>query len=136
MAEAFNDVHSAGYTRPYDSEVSQTGVDFFDVPAGGYSEITAGTLALSAEIIANVNNIAASSKYIDLTASNTQEGNNENALALLALTTSTTIPGVGNFENYLKSVIVEVAIDSSTGQKMEYSQQTIVDNLDERRQSV
>lgn len=136
MAEAFNEVHSGGYTMPYGMQESQTGINFFDVPAGGYDDITAGNLALSAQILDNVNNIAASSVYIDSDASNPQKGNNVNALALSALTTKTDIPGVGNFENYLKSTIVEIAIESSTSQKMSFSQKTIVDNLENRRQSV
>lgn len=136
MAEAFNDVHSDGYTMPYGAQPSQTGINFFDVPAGGYGDITAGTLGLSAQILANVNNIAASSVFIDTSAANPEKGNNVNALALSALTTRTDIPGVGNFENYLKSTIVEIAIGSSTSQKMTYSQKTIVDNLENRRQSV
>ncbi len=51
IAEAFNNVHSAGYTRPYGSQVSQTGINFFDASAGGYGDITAGTLALSAQYL-------------------------------------------------------------------------------------
>ena len=136
MAEAFNDVHSSGYTMPYGAQTSQTGINFFDVPAGGYGDITAGTLALSAQILTNVNNIAASSVFIDSEAPNPQMGNNINALALSALSTKMDIPGVGNFENYLKSTIVEIAIESSTSQKMTYSQKTILDNLENRRQSV
>lgn len=141
MAQAFNDVHRAGYTRPYGGGVSKTGINFFDVPLDGggaedYSLITAGNLALSSDILANVNNIAASSQLIDFSAANTQEGNNINALALLALTTSTRIPVVGNFENFLKSTIVQIAIESSTAQKMSYSQKTIVNNLENRRQSI
>ena len=136
MAEAFNDVHSGGYSMPFGSEPSQTGINFFDVPAGGYGDITAGTLALSAQILENVNYIAASGVFIDPGADNPQKGNNVNALALSALSTRLDIPGVGNFENYLKSTIVEIAIDSSTSQKMMFSQRTIVDNLEERRQSV
>ena len=141
MAQAFNDVHKQGYTRPYGGGDSLTDINFFNVPLDGegdedYSLITAGNLALSAEILANVNNIAASSQPIDFDAANTQEGNNINALALLALTTSTSIPVVGNFENYLKSTIVQIAIESSTAQKMAYSQKTIIDNLEDRRQSI
>lgn len=141
MAQAFNDVHKQGYTRPYGSELSQKDINFFNVPLDGdgdedYSLINAGNLSLSAKILENVNNIAASSQLIDFGADNTQEGNNINALALLALTTSTSIPVVGNFENFLKSTIVQLAIESSTAQKMAYSQKTIVDNLEDRRQSI
>ncbi len=136
LAEVFNGVHSGGYTMPHGLQPSLTGINFFNVPAGGYGDITAGNLRLSQEILDNVNNIAASSVFIDEGASNPQKGNNVNALALSALSTSVNIPVVGNFENYLKSTIVEIAIESSTSQKMTFSQSTILDNLENRRQSV
>ena len=136
LAQEFNAVHQTGYTMPYGSVLSQTGIDFFDVPAGGYSAINAGNLALSSDITDSVYNIAASSQLIDLSAANPQQGNNSIALELVALTSSTELASVGNFENYLKSVIVEVAIESAHSSKMITSQQNIVGNLEDRRQSI
>ena len=43
-------------------------------------------------------NIAASSALIDLTADNDQQSNNENALKMVALTSSNAITTVSNFE--------------------------------------
>ena len=136
IAEQFNAVHSAGYTMPTSSTASQTGVNLFEVPAGGYDDITAGNFALSAEVMNSVFNIAASSKLIDLSAASTNEGNNETALAMVTLSSSTSVPGIGNFEGYLKSTVVEVGVESSTSAKTASSQQTIMANLSDRKQSM
>ncbi|MHB1313897.1 MAG: flagellar hook-associated protein FlgK [Christensenellales bacterium] len=135
LAEEFNAVHNDGYTMPSGSTASQTGIDFFNVPSGDYSLITAGHFRLSDAILEDVNNIAASSQMIDLAASNTQEGNNENILALYALSSSDTIEDIGNFEDYLKSIISEIAIDSAHGISMYESQATVVENLENRKES-
>jgi flagellar hook-associated protein 1 FlgK len=136
LAEEFNTVHNTGYTIPYGGGTSQTDVDLFEVPAGGYGQITAGNISLSDEVLENVCNIAASKAPIDLLAADTQIGNNEVALALYALTSSTTLDTIGNFENYLKSFIVQVGISSASADEMSESQGTIVDNLETRRDSI
>lgn len=136
LVEEFNNVHQNGYTMPYGAVASQTGVDFFEVPAGGLGQVTAGNFSLSAEVLDNVYNIAASDEFIDLSLSNSQQGNNKIALELVGLTTSTELASVDNFENYLKSVIVEVAIESAHCNKMTVSQKCISDNLQNRRESI
>ncbi|MEM5767902.1 MAG: flagellar hook-associated protein FlgK, partial [Bacillota bacterium] len=85
IAQQFNAVHSTGYTMPDGATASQTGVNLFEVPAGGYGDITAGNFTLSDEVLDSVYNIAASSQLIDLSAANTQEGNNQIALAMVTL---------------------------------------------------
>ena len=136
LAQEFNTVHETGYTIPYGGGVSQTNIDFFDVPAGGYSDITAGNISLSQEVIDNVYNIAASSAEVDLTAADTQEGNNEVALDLYELTTSTTLGTIGNFENYLESFVVQLGISSSSAQETAASQTVIAENLENRKESI
>ena len=136
IAEEFNTVNNAGYTIPYGSNASQTGVDLFEVPVGGYTSITAGNFSISAALEESVFNIAASDQLVDLTAASTQQGNNVNALVMVALTTKTDIPVVSNFENYLKSTVVNVALESSHAKKMYDSQDAVVANLENRRQSV
>lgn len=136
LAEAFNDVHSAGYTLAHGTTLSQTGIDFFDVPVGGYGDITAGSFSLSDEILDSVYNIAASSELVDLSAGNTNEGNNENILAMAALCTSDAIPGIGNFEDYFSSILSELAISSRYCGNMAQSQASIMDNLETRKEAV
>ncbi len=136
IAEEFNNVHSAGYTLATGSTASQTGIKFFAVPTGGYTDITAGNFSLSQEILDSVYNIAASGELVDLSAGNTNEGNNENILNMVALCTSDSISGIGNFENFYASVLSELAISSRYSQNMNESQSSIVDNLTTRREAV
>ena len=84
----------------------------------------------------NANNIAASSKPVDPDAADTQKGNNENALDLYALTSSTKIDTVGNFQDFLKSFVVQVGISSSSAKETAKSQTTIVSNLETRKEAV
>lgn len=136
LAQEFNTVHQTGYTIPIGAGASLTGIDFFEVPVGGYADITAGDLSLSAEVLANVRNIAASGAPIDLTASDTQEGNNEVALQLYALTSSTTLGTIGSFTDYLKSFVVEVGVSSAGAQDTAKSQNIIIGNLETRKESI
>jgi flagellar hook-associated protein 1 FlgK len=108
----------------------------FAVPGGDYSLLTAGNFSLSNEVLTDVFNIAASDTLIDLSQSNTQQGNNKNVLAMLELAASTSLSGIGSFENYLKSAVAEIAIESRHCQDMGSSQTTIVDNLMTRREGV
>lgn len=136
LVEEFNAVHQTGYTMPDGSNPSQTGINFFEVPAGGLADVTAKNFSLSTEVLDNVLNIAASDVLIDLSQANSQQGNNKIALKLFGLTTSTELASVGNFENFLNSVIVEVAIESSHCINMTMSQKCICENLENRRQSI
>ncbi len=132
LAEEFNAIHETGHTKPIDTAPSKTGVDFFEVPPGGYDDITAGNLSLSAAVLTSVRNIAASS----VTVTATNSGNNEIALTLAELSSRTDMADVGNFEEYLHSVAVELGIASSTAETLSTSQQAIVDNLAERKESI
>ena len=136
LAQEFNSVHQTGHTIPIGAGASLTGVNFFEVPAGGYADITAGNLSLSAEVLANVRNIAASDAPIDLAAEDTQVGNNEIALEMYALTSSTTLGTVGSFSGFLKSFLVEVGVTSAGAQERAGSQNTIIGNLETRRESI
>ena len=136
LAEEFNTVHNTGYTMPFDSTSSMTGIDFFEVPSGGYTDINAGNFSVSDEVLENICYIAASSELIDLSAANTQEGNNEIALELVALTSSENLATIGNFEDYFASFVVEVGIESASCGEMVDSQEAIVENLENRRESI
>ncbi len=132
IATEFNSIHTTGYTKPDGATVSTHGVDFFDVPAGGYGDITAGNLSLSAAVLASVRNIAASSVAVN----NLTAGNNEIALALAELSSRKDLAIVGNFEEYINSIVVELGIESAKTQTLSNSQIAIVDNLSERKESI
>lgn len=132
MAKEFNDIHRTGHTKPDGATPSQTGVNFFAVPAGGYDDVTAGNLWLSAEVLANVSNISASS----LEVTGTMAGNNEIALELADLSLRKNLANVGNFEEYLSSMSVELGIESAKSQTLSNSQIAIIDNLAVRKESI
>jgi len=143
IAQQFNAIHSTGYTMPNGGE-SRDGVNLFAVPKAvdefgeeyeDYSAITAGNFTLSAEVLESVFNIAASDQQINYSAGNTQEGNNRIALAMVTLASSTGLPVVGGFEEFLKSAMVEVGTESALCKNKAESQQTIVENVQDRRQS-
>lgn len=132
MAKEFNDIHRTGHTKPDGATPSQTGVNFFAVPAGGYDDVTAGNFWLSAEILANVSNIAASS----LEVTDTMAGNNEIALELADLSLRKDLDDVGNFEEFLSSMTIELGIESAKSQTLSNSQIAIIDNLAVRKESI
>ena len=129
MATEFNAIHREGFTKPDGATESTNNVNFFDEPAGG---VTAGNFWLSAEILANVSNIAASS----LKVTDTMAGNNEIALVLADLSLSKNLANVGNFEEFLSSMTIELGIESSKWQTLSNSQIAIIDNLAVRKESI
>ncbi len=137
IAKEMNTVNAGGYTMPYGANESRQGVKFFDVPSNDYNLVTAETFGLSAELKESAYNIACSDQKIDdPTSENNQRGNNKNALKMVALSTRVDVPDVSNFENYLKSIIVEVSIESAHCQKMDDGQMSVMDNLINRRESI
>jgi flagellar hook-associated protein 1 FlgK len=136
IAEQYNKVNEAGWTMPHDAVASQQNVDIFDIPTGGYANLTAANFKISAQFKSDVYVLAASTTQINLAAPNPQQGNNLNALSMLDLSTSNTIPTVVNFESYLKSTISELASASKYTQDMYESEQSVMDNLLNHRESV
>lgn len=136
LAQEFNAVHRTGHTIPYGGGASLTNVDFFNVPAGGYGDITAGNIRLSDDVLADERNIAASDQPIDLSAPDSQVGNNIIALALYKLTSRTDLASIGSFDNYLRSFIVQLGIASKGATSMNTSQSSIIANLETRRESI
>ncbi len=140
IAKQFNDVNKQGWTMPHDSVASQTGVYLFDVDTSGgtedYASLNAGNFALSDAVLNDVYQIAASSKEIILSSSDPQTKNNENALKLAALGTSSVTMGNTSFEGYLKNLVVELGVGSAHCANMLTSQQALVSNLEGRKESV
>ncbi len=140
IAKQFNDIHKTGWTMPHDSVTSQTGVYMFNVDVVGgvedYTSITAGNIKLSDAVLGDVYQIAASSKQINLSSSDPQDRNNENALKLAALGTSSVVMGNTSFEGFLKNLVVELGVGSAHAANMLTSQQALVSNLQGRKESV
>lgn len=137
LVTEFNAIHNRGYTLPEDNESSRTGIDFFATTDkdGNPIKITAKNIRLSQEILDSVYNIAASAQQVDSKDPN-KPGDNEIALELAGLRNRKDIPVVGNFEDFTKMIIADLAVESSHSQKMLEGQQILTDSLDITRLSI
>ncbi|MDL2220634.1 flagellar hook-associated protein FlgK [Eubacteriales bacterium OttesenSCG-928-N14] len=135
LAVEFNKIHERGWTMQNGSTPSEQGILFFD-DLGDPTTITAANIKLSDDVKNDPFKIAASDEEIDFGASVDKRSNNKIALELLALTSSVNVPTVGNFENYLKSIVVGVGTETARSKKNMETQSAVVQNLDQRRQSV
>lgn len=142
IAEQFNDIHSAAWTLPKDGNPSVTGINFFydgDTGAGAdYSVVTAKTFRLSDDIDGSGEywNIACSLEPVTTAPDGQHHGDNLKMLELVELISSKNVPGIGNFEDYLKEIVVELAVESARVQTIASSEIAVVGNLEEKRQSI
>ncbi|MCX7714795.1 MAG: flagellar hook-associated protein FlgK [Clostridia bacterium] len=136
IVSAYNSVHTQGYTIPYDSNSSQTGINFFDDQGGDLSKVNASNISLSDEIKESIYNIAASSKAVDLSATNTEEDNNEIALLLAGISEGSKLDYVGNIDDYLASIVSCVGSRADQCNEMYSSQETVVESVKNQRLSV
>lgn len=153
IADAFNYIHSQGYTLPYGDNESRTGINFFTDDADGIENITAKNITVSKDIMESVYNIAASSKpvYDDPTQIDdestetgnepTGRGNNEIALQLADLRNKAIIKlkdgrEIEGLENTIKSIIADLAVEASHSSKMKEGQEILKYNLETQRLSV
>jgi flagellar hook-associated protein 1 FlgK len=130
FVEKFNEVHRSGWSYPNLSEgvLSQTGIDFFD-PNG----LTASTMRVNDAIVKNVYNIAGSSEEVNQLINS---GNNENILSLLELRDGKNVLGSFDFEEYLRSVSVDLGTQAAYANNMEENEGTVLAGIDYKRQSV
>jgi len=148
LADAFNQIHREGYTYPFGDNKSENGIDFFASGDGEGSEITAKNITLSKKIMESVYNIAASSEKIgeDEDGNPVGWGNNEIALRLVDLrnkdkieilkedgTVDRTIEGL---ESLIKSIIADLAVESSHSNKMKEGQEILSHSLQNQRLSI
>ena len=128
FANMFNTQHSMGYTLE-----GGKGGDFFAIPD---DENPAATVTVSKDILDNLNNIAAGGKSGDAE-------DNGNLLELLRLRdTGKLLDEDGNPisqgtpDDFLKSIISNLAVDSMQGKRMDSSQTVILKNIQSRRDSI
>ena len=122
--------YRSGWSYPNLSEgvLSQTGIDFFD-PNG----LTASTMRVNDAIVKNVYNIAGSSEEVNQLINS---GNNENILSLLELRDGKNVLGFFDFEEYLRSVSVDLGTQAAYANNMEENEGTVLAGIDYKRQSV
>lgn len=137
-----NAVHRTGYTFPNDSNgnVSQTGINFFadtSVAQDG-SEVTAENFALSAEVMQNPYNIAASDAQVATTGEeNEQRGNGNIALKLSELINSKDASGnPNNFDSVYKTIVVGIGIEMSNISSTAKVQTVMQNHLTEQRKAI
>ncbi|MGI5852406.1 MAG: flagellar hook-associated protein FlgK [Caldicoprobacterales bacterium] len=138
LAEEFNRVHRDGWTLPEGDNESRTGIDFFTHVKGEAfdpSKITAKNITLTQDILDSVYNIAASGQEVDKTQPDKQ-GDNSIALELAKLRDVKNLPNIGNFEDFTKKLIADLAVESSHSQKMLEGQQIMTDSLNTDRLSI
>jgi flagellar hook-associated protein 1 FlgK len=140
LAMEMNAVHEQGYTLATSANPSVTGIPLFEVPAGGYSAITAGNFSLSSEVLNDINNFAASSTetQVPTAGDNSYHGDALKALELYELCSSTTLSltSVSGFQSYLQSFMVGISIEAGHTETMCQAESAVVDNLETRKESV
>jgi len=145
IADVFNDIHKKGYTLPSDENgnTSKNGICFFTNDEDTEDGITAKNIVVSKEIMESVYNIATSSQQLSA-GDPTGWGNNEIALQLADLRNKDKIVvGEGDnireiegLENTIKSIIADLAVESSHSSKMKEGQDILVYNLETQRLSI
>lgn len=138
IVTAFNEVHRNGYGIPNDENgnVSMTNINFFDDQGGNINAVNASNIRISDEIMQSVYNIAASSELVDLSAGNTQKGNNENVMDLIDIREKDNLPFVGNIDDFLSGIISDIAIETEHCNKMLENQEIIFENIEKKRMSI
>ena len=151
FAEAFNEGTSSysGHADGYDSE-GDTGICFFtngsasfittadraagnsaEIISAAYESITAANISLSAEVLDNVSNIAASSS-----SDTTETENAENIMALIDLCESDETFGNCNLADYLESMTATLGTSTSYATTQAKRHDEILNSVDTRRASV
>ena len=133
LVTKFNEIHNSGYTLPEGDRESQTEIDFFAVPRDQDGQ--AKNISLSQAILDSVYNIAVSAQPVDENDPN-KPGDNQIALEMAGLRDLKNLPRVGNFEDFTKMLIADLAVESSHSQKMLEGQEVLTDSLDITRHSI
>lgn len=124
FADTINEQHRAG-----EGLNDSTGIDFFKISDSANPALT---LTLSDEILDNTANIAAG-------AVGTGVENNDNLRAIIKLREDKTFfsGGVsqGTPDDFLKSIISNLAVDSTHGKRMDSNEGQIIKNILEKRES-
>ena len=136
FAKEFNRQHRIGYGLGKDKEGNfRHEIDFFVGLENDPDNITAATITLSDEILDDLKNIAAAGAEPGL------PEDNRNLLELIAQREDGKFfqgDGIsqGTPDDFLKSIISNLAVDSLQGQRMESSQNIMLRNIESKRESI
>ncbi len=139
LAQAFNGVHASGYGLEDSSGNTSTGINFFTYLNNGtavssstltnYSQITAASISLSAEVLENTNYIASASDKGGT-------DNAENISDLIDLMADTDMFNPGTPQEFMNSIIATIGTIGEYTETIASRQSTFVNNIDTRRASV
>ncbi len=134
LVDKFNEVHRASYGLD-----GSTGINFFEPPAGG----TPATISVSADIVTDLNKIAASSSLAGVPGDGGwyDPGDPDNiskfkgALGLARLKHVRLMTGgTSTMDDYLRSLIGQLGVESQEAERMSKNQALLLDQLDLQRQ--
>lgn len=125
LIEKFNELHTQGWSL----NGQNTGINFFEPPTG-QTFFYARYIKVSDDIMNDLNNIATTYDKNNL------PGGNDLVVDLLKLRNDTSIFKEGKFEDFLKSLISNLGVDSQGAKNFAENQKVMVTQLDNRRQAV
>lgn len=139
-----NGIHRLGYLLQTGSV--QTGDDFFTIKSG-FSELTAESVQVNADIIDDVKNIASSTRvYDDNGELKVVQGNGDLALLIAEIrnmrvnfdpdNSSEPILTDGTFDEFFRAVVGQLGVESEEAARQSDNQKVLADQVDIRRQSV
>jgi flagellar hook-associated protein 1 FlgK len=144
VVKGFNGVHQLGYSA---SSPVKSGAPFFTLKPGA-TEFTADSVTVNPDIVKDVSNISSSSRtFIDTDGvEKVVKGNNDMALLLGSVrnnkvnfdpsATGKPILTDGTFDEFFRSIVGELGVQSQEAARQATNQQILVDQVDSRRQSV
>jgi len=125
LIEKFNELHTKGWSL----NGQNTGINFFEPPVG-QTFFYARYIKVSDAIMNDLNNIATTYDKNNL------PGGNDLVVDMLKLRNDTSIFKEGKFEDFLKSLISNLGVDSQGAKNFAENQKVMVTQLDNRRQAL
>ncbi|MDQ0918576.1 flagellar hook-associated protein FlgK [Paenibacillus sp. V4I5] len=144
IVKGFNGLHQLGYAS---SSPLKTGTPFFTTKPGT-TDFDASSITINPDIVKDVSNISSSSRtYTDTDGvEKVVKGNNDMALLLASVrnkkanfdpsATGRPILTDGTFDEFFRSIVGELGVQSQEAIRQATNQQILVDQVDSRRQSV
>ncbi|MCG7215886.1 flagellar hook-associated protein FlgK [Paenibacillus mucilaginosus] len=144
VVKGFNGLHALGYSG---NDPISSGLEFFSLKTG-YSEFSAASVTVNSTIQSDVSNISSSFRTYMGADGNEKvvKGNNDMALLLANVRyervdfdpTATGRPMLtdGTFDEFFRSIIGQLGVQSQEATRQATNQQTLVDQVDSNRQAV
>ncbi|WP_039764865.1 flagellar hook-associated protein FlgK [Caldicellulosiruptor sp. F32] len=126
LIEKFNELHTQGYSL----NGQNTGINFFEPPVNSGEFFFARYIKVSDDIMNDLNNIATTTDPDNL------PGGNDLVVKMLQLRNDTSIFKEGKFEDFIKSLISNLGVDSQGAKNFAENQKVMVTQLDNRRQAL